>query len=175
MKQRCYSPKNPSYKYYSAKKITVCKEWLESFEAFKRWALENGYDYEKSRKEQSLDRMDNAKGYSPNNCRFVSHSENCLNTDRNVYLTADGITKTLSEWSKETRLPIETIRQRMMKTDDVKIILEKEKMAHRSNTGIKGISKNKYGRYVVYIKHQYIGSYRTLSEAITMKEKHNVK
>lgn len=170
MKQRCYSDKNPSYKYYSRKGIKVCEEWLNDFEKFKEWALENGYDYGKSRKEQSLDRIDNSKGYSPHNCRFVSHSENCKNTTRNLWLEYDGKKKVLNDWSKELHIPIETLRWRYFKGLSAKEILYGEKYStHKSNTGIKGISYSN-NKYCVYISHKYIGCRKTLEEAILLKE-----
>lgn len=169
MKQRCYSPGNPSYKYYSAKGITVCDEWLNDFYAFRQWAIDNGYDYSKTRKEQSLDRIDNQKGYSPDNCRFVSHSENCKNTDRNVWLTHNGLTLVITDWSRRLNIPVETIRGRMELTTDTKIILGKESIV-RSNTGEKGISLNKHGQYVVYVNHIYRGVRRTLKSAIRLRE-----
>lgn len=43
MKQRCYNKNDKDYKYYGAKGITVCNEWINNFEAFMEWSLENGY------------------------------------------------------------------------------------------------------------------------------------
>ena len=48
---------------------TVCDEWLD-FSNFARWALANGF-----KRELQIDRIDNARGYSPENCRWVTHSE----------------------------------------------------------------------------------------------------
>lgn len=169
MKQRCYSPKNPSYKYYSKKGITVCQEWIDNFEAFREWALENGYDYSKSRKEQSLDRMNNDEGYSPSNCRFVTHSENCKNTTRNVWLEYNGERKVINDWSKETGIPIETIRRRLGRGLTPDKVLANEKFLGRSNTGVKGISRHR-NSYVVYVDHKYIGSRQKLEDAILLKE-----
>ena len=146
MRQRCLCTKHPSYKFYSKNGITVCGEWMgeDGFANFKKWALENGYDYSKDRKEQSLDRVDNLKGYSPDNCRWVSHSQNCKNTSRNVELTYDGKTMVITDWAKEVGLSVGAIRNRMKKTDNVEEILFSEKLSfHKSNTGIRGISKIK--------------------------------
>lgn len=170
MKSRCYSQYNPSYKYYGEKGIGVCEEWQNDFFAFREWAVSNGYDYSKSRREQSLDRIDGSKNYSPSNCRFVSHSENCKNTLRNVFIDFRGKRKCINDWSKETGIPIETIRNRMKHTDNPEEIFKMEKMSHRSNTGIKGITLNKRGKYVVYINHRYIGVTNTIQDAIQLKE-----
>ena len=74
MVARCHRKYATSYKIYGAKGITVCKEWRESTKAFFDWALANGY-----KKGLQIDRIDNLKGYSPDNCRFVTVKENCLN------------------------------------------------------------------------------------------------
>ena len=58
---------------YAGRGIGVCDEWL-SFEAFVEWALTNGYE-----DGLELDRKDNDLGYSPANCHWVTHKENCMN------------------------------------------------------------------------------------------------
>lgn len=165
MKYRCKTSK-----YYINRNIKVCELWMTDFDAFKKWALNSGYDYSKSRKEQSLDRIDNSKGYSPDNCRFVTHSENCKNTIRNIWIEYDGKNQVLNDWSKELNIPLETLRNRYRKGLNAKEILFGEKFSsHKSNTGIKGISLTS-GKYVVYISQKYIGCRRTLNEAIELKE-----
>lgn len=54
------------YKY----KPVICDEW-HSFEPFKKWAEENGYS-----DSLTIDRIDSKKGYSPDNCQWISHAEN---------------------------------------------------------------------------------------------------
>lgn len=68
MKQRCLNPNNGNYKYYGARGITICDEWLK-FENFAKWALENGYS-----EKLSIDRIDNDGNYEPLNCRFTTMS-----------------------------------------------------------------------------------------------------
>ena len=67
MKKRC-----SMYESYKSRGITVCPEWQNSFVAFKLWAESNGAD-----PKLELDRIDNDKGYTPDNCRWVTHKENC--------------------------------------------------------------------------------------------------
>ena len=81
MLARCYNPKSWNYKWYGAKGVRVCEEWQgdEGSTRFMRWSLEQGYRYKKGirKGEQlSIDRIDATKDYSPENCRWIPHSEN---------------------------------------------------------------------------------------------------
>lgn len=62
---------------YRDRGITVCSEWRESYVAFERWALANGY-----RNDLTLDRIDNDGGYSPDNCRWATVSQQNANKRR---------------------------------------------------------------------------------------------
>lgn len=67
------------HKDYAGRGITVCDEWQE-FLPFYEWAMANGYKHGIGRKKQSLDRIDNNKGYSPDNCRFTDARTQARNT-----------------------------------------------------------------------------------------------
>lgn len=96
MKTRCLNPNTKSYKNYGNRGITVCAAWLENYIAFRSWALENGYS-----DDLTIERIDVNKGYTPDNCAFISKSEQPRNTRRCRFVTYKGETKTLSEWSRE--------------------------------------------------------------------------
>lgn len=94
MKNRCYNPKRKNYDRYGGRGIRVCQEW-HAAENFILWALNSGYETG-----LQLDRIDNNKDYSPDNCRWVTAKQNSQNTRRNITLTIRGLTNCVSEWSR---------------------------------------------------------------------------
>lgn len=70
MKQRCSNPKNKFYHRYGGRGISVCEEWL-NIKDFSEWAFQNGW-----KDGLSLDRIDNDGNYCPDNCQWISLSEN---------------------------------------------------------------------------------------------------
>ena len=82
MNQRCSNPNNDDYKDYGGRGITVCEEWQHSFPAFHTWATANGYDENAPYQECTIDRIDNNKGYFPDNCRWVSQMVQIQNRRR---------------------------------------------------------------------------------------------
>ena len=83
MKNRCYNPKVHNYHRYGARGITVCEEWRDNFEKFCEWAISNGYDENAPFGKCTLDRIDNDKGYSPDNCRWVDAKTQSNNRSNN--------------------------------------------------------------------------------------------
>lgn len=98
MKSRCYNKNNKSYCRYGARGITICEQWHD-FKNFYNWAMENGFS-----EELSLDRIDNGKGYSPDNCRWATPIQQANNTRRNVIVEYNGEKKTVSEHCRDLGL-----------------------------------------------------------------------
>ena len=103
MKTRCENPNRKNYERYGARGITVCEEWHEA-KNFVEWAIANGY-----KKGLQLDRIDNSKGYSPENCRFVTPKENSRNRRNTKLLTINGVTKCVLEWCEQKSISIYTV------------------------------------------------------------------
>lgn len=109
MKQRCEDPKRENYKYYGARGISVCEEWHDP-EVFIAWALSHGY-----KEGLSLDRIDNGRGYSPDNCRWADAKTQGRNQRSNHLVEYNGETRCLSEWSEIVGIPVPTIWRRLNK------------------------------------------------------------
>jgi len=75
MKQRCYNEKTDSYYFYGYRGIKVCDEWVNNFEKFYNWCIENKY-----KKGLEIDRIDSNRNYEPNNCRFTTRKIQTRNT-----------------------------------------------------------------------------------------------
>lgn len=108
MKSRCYDTKIPYYDNYGGRGITVCEEWRKDFLEFYKWANENGYQ-----DGLTIDRIDNNKGYAPDNCRWATKKEQARNRRNCVLITYNGKTQTLVEWCEELNLKYKRVHDRM--------------------------------------------------------------
>lgn len=108
MRRRCADPNSNRWDMYGGRGITVCERWRESFEAF----LE---DMGPRPDGCSIDRIDNNKGYSKENCRWASVSEQARNRKSSVLIEFNGKTQCITEWSEEVGIGFATLYQRLKK------------------------------------------------------------
>ena len=126
MRRRCNDPTNKCYSDYGGRGIKVCDEWQE-FIPFYNWSMENGY-----KNGLTLDRIDNSKGYSPDNCRWATATVQA-NNRRNVHLiTYNGETHSLKQWCIKLNLNYSSIKRRFYSGWNVKEMFETPFSPHTS-------------------------------------------
>ena len=107
LKNRCLSSTDMDYARYGGRGITVCPEWLSSFEAF---YADMG---PRPSPKHSIDRIDVDGPYSPENCRWATCVEQARNRRSNTVVTYRGETMPLIAWSEKTGLSYNALKLRM--------------------------------------------------------------
>lgn len=117
MKTRCVNKNRKDYVNYGDRGISVCDEWLcsdhkthKGWLAFRDWALSNGYS-----DELTLDRIDNSKDYSPENCRWVSRKVQNNNRRDNHLVLYKGEVKSVAKWCADLNLNYNAVRCRILR------------------------------------------------------------
>lgn len=106
MMERCYNPKTVSFKNYGGRGVRVCDRW----HAFENFLADMG---ERPSVSHSLDRSDNEKDYSPDNCTWATKKQQSRNTRRNVIVTYLGRNYVLTDLAIEVGIPYGTLRSRI--------------------------------------------------------------
>ena len=142
MKDRCRNKNNKYYERYGGRGISICEQWKEDFEEFKKWSYENGYT-----EGLSIDRRDNDGNYTPDNCRWVDQTTQNRNKSNVVWIELEGEVKRLIEWAEELDIKPSILHDRMRAGWEAKDILNPN------------IRKSRLGE-----KIYYNGDSRTISE-----------
>lgn len=108
MLTRCYNKNHKYYHRYGGRGITVCEEWLHSFQAFYDWAMSHGYA-----DDLTLDRKDVNGNYCPENCKWSTQKEQMNNTSTNHLVTCNGETHTIAEWAAIKGINYYTLHSRL--------------------------------------------------------------
>lgn len=101
-KRRCFNPKDNRYSNYGARGITMCPEWVASFDSFFRHIGPRPAG-------AHLDRINNDGNYEPGNVRWATRTASMRNRQDTILVTHDGETLTLKEWSERTGIPYPTL------------------------------------------------------------------
>lgn len=108
MKDRCSNERSHYAKWYLKKGIGICPQWRDDYLAFRDWAMTNGYA-----EDLTIDRIDYAKGYSPENCRWVSRKVQSNNKSDNVTIEYEGERLTVAQWAERKGMDEGLIRGRL--------------------------------------------------------------
>lgn len=109
MRSRCMSKSSHAYRDYGGRGITLCDEWKSDFKSFYDWSLQNGWSEDKS-----IDRIDNNKGYSPDNCRYTDRFTQARNKRSNLEVVYKGRKwHCLAQFCEDLGLDYRTIYQRI--------------------------------------------------------------
>ena len=125
MKGRCFNKNNKDYPDYGGRGISVCDEWKYSAEKFFEWSILHGY-----KKYLSIDRIDNNKGYSPENCQWISNKQQQRNKRNNHIVSFNGESHCVSEWADITGISKGTIASRIRYGWNIKDILQVKPSHH---------------------------------------------
>lgn len=107
MIQRCHNPNDAWYRNYGARGIKVCERWRGSFEAFLASVGE------RPSPKHTLDRIDNSRGYEPDNVRWATRTEQMNNIRNNVLVEHNGECHSIAEWSRIVGIPSSTLQARL--------------------------------------------------------------
>lgn len=111
---RCKSPLHDAYKYYGGRGISVCDRWVHGDgknSGFDCFFLDMG---SKPTSKHSIDRYPDKDGnYTPENCRWASVKEQANNKSNNVWITVNGVTKTMTQWAEASGIPYKTVHNRI--------------------------------------------------------------
>jgi hypothetical protein len=153
MKQRCLNPNHKRFSDYGGRGINVCERWVDSFDNF---LSDMGYA---PSKKHTLERLENDKGYEPNNCAWVTNAEQQHNTRQNVILEFNGKKMTMMEWARETGIDFRTIHSRLKAGwATEKILTTKTKSSHTctSSNSIDLKDVSSFEQYLIY-RYQWNG------------------
>lgn len=120
IKERCLNPRNKHYFRYGGRGITMCEKWKNSYADF---LLDMG---RKPSDKHSIERNDNEKGYSPENCKWATQKEQTRNTRQNKILTFNGVSLCVAEWAEKLNVKSATLHMRVHRGWSVDRILTQD-------------------------------------------------
>lgn len=183
MLSRCFNDHQTGYENYGGRGITVCQRWYH----FANFAADMG---EKPSPELTIERIDNNLDYGPDNCKWDTRSNQCVNRRKfkNNTTGATGVVQVGDRF--DARFDYEKVRYHLGRFPDIEsavnvrnafiflffndrpaaqLMVEQETVWCTSTTGIRGVTPHKDGGFIVRatrkgVRH-YLGYFQTLDEA----------
>jgi hypothetical protein len=106
MRTRCNCVGSQDYHHYGGRGITVCVRW----NSFANFYADMG---DRPTAQHTIERIDNDKGYSPENCCWITRRKQAQNRRNSIYITYEGETKILSEWARHLNILRSTLSRRL--------------------------------------------------------------
>lgn len=110
IKKRCLFETEPRYAQYGGRGIKMCQPWIDSFDNFADWALNNGY-----RDDLTIERIDVNGNYCPENCKWITRCEQAFNKRDTIWIDYKGRHIQLRKLCKEMDLHYDAIHNRITK------------------------------------------------------------
>ena len=122
MKQRCYNPNEKSYRWYGAKGIKICDEWMDNPKLFEDWSFANGYS-----DGLTIDRIDENKDYCPENCRWITQIDNSKYKSTTHNLCVNNEAHSGKDWARILGIGSNTVNRYIRKygLDNTIMFIEK--------------------------------------------------
>ena len=109
MKERCCNSNHHAFLDYGGRGISVCEEWINDYKSFYLWSIANGWT-----KGLSIDRIDNNKGYCPENCRVADRFTQARNKRNNKEISFECMVwHSLAQFCEDKQLDYKTVQQRL--------------------------------------------------------------
>ena len=112
MKARCNTRTNKAYARYGGRGITVCEKW-QTFKNFMEDMYASYLDHKKNNECTTIERVDNDRGYAPENCKWATCTEQSRNRSYSIWITMNGEKKHICEWAEITGIGRGTIASRI--------------------------------------------------------------
>lgn len=136
MMDRCFNKKDKAYRWYGAKGIKVCDDWVNNPISFEEWSISNGYD-----DSLTIDRINENGDYCPENCRWVTNKDNAKYKSTTKMITVNSQSHTGREWANVLGVGTNLINEyiRFYGLDDtrefIKRFLENPSLRNRAEHG----------------------------------------
>lgn len=162
---RCYRSHNVGYRRYGARGIGICPQWRNDFMDFRSWALATGYA-----EHLTIDRKDNDGNYEPENCRWVTRTEQQRNRCNSDLVTLNGQTLPLRAWAVELGIPESTLwwrHRKLGKSDQETLTVGRLKPPKLSADHCKEIRRRREaGEMLEFVARDFCCSKATISRVM---------
>lgn len=134
--QRCCNPKAKNFYNYGGRGICLYDAWRDNFAAFEKFCLANGWEYG-----LQVDRIDNDRGYFPDNIRFVTRAKNLRNKRTNHMIAFMGETLCVTDWCERFGISDSTLWRRLKSGWSIEDSLTKPRQKRTKKMDMDGMEK----------------------------------